>query len=174
MLLVITTFDKSLTIDRCLKRYRDLKYKPEVFMGLNAIENNISKNHICYINLKNLLKKYIDYNEDLLISEDDAYLLKWVRIEKKNRREINWLGYWARKANNDIYGCTLYYIPKEKVKELYLKMERRKPIHLDYFFNKYLDKIISNESFTKEIEHYSIIYQGVREHKNVVRIREEA
>lgn len=167
MKLIIITYNKSTTFNYCYQRYKDWGYKPEIFMGQNALENDISKNHICYINLKNLLKKYINYNENLLISEDDAYLLNPVDIENENK--INWLGWWGRRSNAEYCGTTLLYIPKKKIKELYLKMDSRIPIHLDYYFNFYVYPIHKpKKSFTKELEHYSIIFGGIRRNRNTL------
>ena len=168
MKLIIITYDESKTYNDCYNRYKEMGYDPEPFMGLNAIKENINKNHICYINFKNCLKKYIDYDEDILISEDDAYLLR--KIDVENKDEINWLGWWGRRSNAITLGSTCLLIGKKKIHELLHKMDNHKPVHLDYYFNKYIDTIIVPISYTKEIQHHSIIYDGVRSHKNSIKL----
>jgi hypothetical protein len=169
MKLIIITYDESKTYNDCYNRYKEMGYDPEPFMGLNAIKENINKTHICYINFKNCLKKYINYDGDLLISEDDAYLVRKIDIENKD--EINWLG-WVRGGLNAKVtgGTTLLYISKKKIHEILHKMDNNNPVHLDYYFNKYIDTIIAPISYTKEIEHHSIIYGGVRTHKKVIKL----
>ncbi len=168
MKLIIITYDESTTYNDCYKRYKEMGYDPEPFMGLNAIKENINKNHICYINFKNCLKKYINYDGDLLISEDDAYLVRKIDIENKD--EINWLGWWGGGLNTHIIGATLLYISNKKIHELLHKMHNHKPVHLDYYFNKYIQTTVSPISYTKEIQHHSIIYGGVRTHKKVIKL----
>ncbi len=71
MRILIQTYHGSKTINRCVERYKELGYDPELIMGKCIIKDNISPNHICYINWMDIFNT-IEYNEDLCINQDDG------------------------------------------------------------------------------------------------------
>ena len=88
MKLYIITYKGSTTIDKCVERYKELGYDPLIFQGKSIVEDNIPSSKVAYINYRTLLNE-IDYDSDILISEDDAYLNEKIVMETK--------------------GCVIYY-----------------------------------------------------------------
>tara|TARA_R110002126_G_scaffold30583_1_gene99713 strand:+ start:187 stop:690 length:504 start_codon:yes stop_codon:yes gene_type:complete len=167
MKLYIITFEGSTTIDKCVERYKELGYDPIIYQGKSIVKDNIPSSKVAYINYRTLLNE-IDYNSDILISEDDAYLNEKIVIE--NTKEINWLGYWAVRKTLGVMGGMLLYFPKNKIENISHLLNTSKPVHLDMFLDRFLDFILRPKTITKEIEHYSLIVKKIRKHKNVIKI----
>ena len=155
MKLYIITYEGSTTIKKCVARYKALGYDPIIFMGKSIIKDKISYNTICYINYTNLLNS-IDKKDDIIISEDDAWIIKKINIINKD--EINWLGYW-KKTTKQTLGSMLIYYPQSKLQHVSRQFNAKQPQHLDSFINKYLDFIIRPTPITREIQHNSIILE---------------
>ena len=167
MKLYIITFDGSTTLDNCVKRYKELGYEPLIFRGKSIVKDNIPSSKVCYINYRTLLNE-IAPDSDILISEDDAYLNEKIVIE--NTKEINWLGYWNISKSLGVVGSTLLYFPKNKIEDLSHLLNTSKPVHLDMFINRRLKFITRPKTITKEIAHYSLVVNKIRNHKNVIEL----
>lgn len=166
MKLYILTYKGSTTIDKCVERYKELGYDPIIYQGKSIVEDNIPSSKVVYINYRTLLNE-IDYDSDILISEDDVYLNEKIVMENPNK--INWLGYWALR-NKGVVGSMLLYFPKDTLVDLSHSLNSSRPVHLDMFLYGSLVFITRPKTITKEIEHYSLIAKKTRKHKNVIKI----
>ena len=165
MRIIIMTYDGSTTIDRCIERYQELGYDPEIFVGKSIVKDCIPFNEICFRNYTDLLNS-IDFDDDICISEDDVYLTEKIEIEKKD--EINWLGYWNT-TKNFIMGTMLLYFPKELLAHVYRQFNNKQACHLDYFIHKYFQYELRHKPITKELPHNSIILEQYTKGKKSIR-----
>lgn len=159
---------------KCTKRLNELGYDYEVCEGYNYKNySNIKKTHVCYRNfvdifLVNAIKKKNEY-EGFIYIEDDAYLKDDIIIEDSSI--INWLGWW-RMNNLQKLGSSILYVPKNKLTGLYYEMIADKPMHLDYYFAKFLNKydiIISKYTQCLEIKHESFNTGKETNHKYMLK-----
>lgn len=167
MKLYILTYKGSTTIDKCVERYKELGYDPIIYQGKSIVEDNIPSSKVVYINYRTLLNE-IDYDSDILISEDDVYLNEKIVMENPNK--INWLGYCAVKKTLGVVGAMLLYFPKDTLEDLSHSLNSSRPVHVDMFLDRSLVFITRPKTITKEIEHYSLIAKKTRKHKNVIKI----
>tara|TARA_R100000654_G_scaffold12996_2_gene28280 strand:- start:14445 stop:14963 length:519 start_codon:yes stop_codon:yes gene_type:complete len=165
MRLIIQTYLGSKTIDTCVKRYKELGYEPEIFIGKSIIEDNIPSNKICFINMKDIFNS-IDFDDDICMSQDDVYLNEKIQIENKDK--INWLGYWNI-TKDFIMGAMLIYYPKNLLQHVRNTFNNKKPFRLDRLIHNYFDFILRHEPITKEIPHCSLIYQEYTKGKKTIR-----
>ena len=124
----------------------------------NKTEKQILGSMLIYFPQKILqhLLNSIDKKDDIIISEDDAWIIKKINIINKD--EINWLGYW-KKTTKQTLGSMLIYYPQSKLQHVSRQFNAKQPQHLDSFINKYLDFIIRPTPITREIQHNSIILE---------------
>lgn len=168
MRIIIITYDGSTTIDKCIERYQELGYDPEIFEGKSVVKDCIPFNEICFRNYTELLN-LIDFDDDVCISEDDVYLTEKIEIEKKHK--INWLGYWNT-TKTRIMGSMLLYFPKDLLGHVSRQFNNKQACHLDYFIRKYFQYELRPTPITKELPHNSIILEqytkgikSIRTHK---------
>ena len=168
MRIIIITYEGSTTIDKCVERYKELGYDPEIFVGKSIVKDCIPFNRIMFTNYTNLLSS-INYDDDICISEDDVYLTEKIEIEKKDI--INWLGY-VNITKHYIMGAMLLYFPKELLAHVYRQFNNKQACHLDYFIRKYFQFELRHKPIIKELPHNSIILEQYTKGKKSIRTHE--
>ena len=176
MITIVSTYHPDGTdsppshVSHCLERLTVMGYYYKVEISGHNAERRV--NRIAYLNFLDILRKYKEANEDLLIIEDDV--LMTIRAEELENL-AKWNNYdgiirvaWEKKHRHRghvlVIGAFATFIPKDYIPYLIEQMERSLPQHVDCYFsrNDKINQMTLEKSLGLQIQHYSRIIGKIR------------